>query len=108
MNVDGSCRVGVFSQPMNAFIVKHASSYSGQFLDGSKGEGMDVTGARYTKDRIIASIKRKNLNGTVITNLENPNQMKITISVKHEGRTIPVIGINLKRLTGTVVTGSVE
>jgi len=108
MNIDGSCRVGVFSQPMNAFIVKHANSYSGKFLDGAKGEGMDITGARYTKDRVIASIKRKNLNGTVITNLENPNQMKITIAVKHAGKTVPVIGMNLKRLTGTVVTGSVD
>jgi len=108
MNIDGSCRVGVFSQPMNAKIVKSGNSYSGQFLDGAKGEGMDVTGARYTSNRIIASIKRNNLDGTVITNLENPNQMKITISVKHEGRNVPVIGMNLKRLTDSVVTGSVD
>lgn len=108
MNIDGSCRVGVFSQPMSARIVKSGNAYSGQFLDGAKGEGMDVTGARYTRNRVIASIKRNSLDGTVITNLENPNQMKITISVKHEGRNVPVIGMNLKRLTDTVVTGSVD
>jgi len=108
MNIDGSCRVGVFSQPMNANIIKSGNSYSGKFLDGAKGKGMDVTGARYTRNRVIASIKRNSLDGTVITNLENPNRMKITISVKHEGKNVPVIGMNLKRLTGSVVTGSVD
>lgn len=108
MNIDGSCRVGVFSQPISAKIVKSSGTYSGTFLDGSKGEGMDVTGARYTKNRLIASIKRNSLNGTVITNLQNPNQMKITISVKHDGKIVPVIGMNLKRLTDSVVTGSVD
>jgi len=108
MEIDGSCRVGVFSQPMNAIIVKSGKSYSGKFLDGAKGDGMDITGARYTQNRVIASIKRNSLDGTVITNLDNPNQMKITISVKHEGKTVPVIGMNLKRLTGSVVTGSID
>jgi len=108
MNIDGSCRVGVFSQPMSAKIVKNGNSYSGAFLDGAKGDGMDVTGARYTRNRVIAAIKRNSLDGTVVTNLENPNQMKITILVKHEGRDVPVIGMNLKRLTGSVVTGSVN
>ena len=48
MDVDGSCRIGMFSQPMNAKIVKAAGNYIGEFLDGAKGDGMDVVGGRYT------------------------------------------------------------
>ncbi len=108
MEVDGSCRVGVFSQPMSALILKAGRSYTGRFLDGEKGKGMDVTGGRYTKGRIVADIKRKDLRGIMVANLSNPNALKVTISVKHEGRLVPVIGMNLARKTDAVVTGSID
>jgi len=103
MVIDGSCRVGVFSQKMTAHITKKGNGYKGAFLDGAKGDGMDVTGGRYTRNRIIVDIVRKNLKGTMVVNLEDQNQLKATISVRHNKQLIPVIGMNLKRIdTGTV------
>ena len=108
MDVDGSCRVGVFSQPMNAKILKTAGDYVGSFLDGASGEGMDVVGGRYTNSRLVVNIKRKNLNGVMVANLSDPNQLKVTISVKHEGKLVPVLGMALKRQPGSVITGSLQ
>ncbi len=108
MEVDGSCRVGVFSQPMSALIIKAGGEYAGRFLDGAKGNGMDVIGGRYTKGRLVADIRRKNLRGIMVANLTDPNALKVTISVKHNGKLVPVIGINLGRTADKVVTGSVN
>jgi hypothetical protein len=107
MKIDGNCRVGVFSQPMNAIITKKGGGYSGKFLDGQKGEGMDVTGARYTNNRLVASMIRHNLDGITVVNLDDPNRMNVTISVKHGKNVIPVIGMNLVRKTDKIVTGSI-
>lgn len=108
MEVDGTCRVGVFSQPMSAVIIKASGGYAGKFLDGAKGKGMDVIGGRYTKGRLVADIKRNDLRGIMVANLNNPNALKVTISVKHEGKLVPVIGMNLARKSDAVVTGSVN
>lgn len=106
MEIDGSCRVGVFSQPMNALIIKSSGGYVGKFLDGAKGKGMDVIGGRYTKGRLVADIKRNDLRGIMVANLNNPNALKVTISVKHNGKLVPVIGMNLARKSDRIVTGS--
>ncbi|MEM7214197.1 MAG: hypothetical protein AAF423_01545 [Pseudomonadota bacterium] len=108
MSIDGSCRVGVFSQPMNAKILKVGKKYSGAFLDGEKGDGMDVKGARYTRDRLVVDIRRENLNSVLIANLSDPNRLNVTISVKHNNRLIPVIGMNLSRKSDPILTGSVK
>ena len=108
MDIDGSCRVGIFSQPMSANIVKTAGKYLGAFLDGAKGEGMDVTGGRYTRDRLVVNIKRKELDGIMVANLSNPNKLNVTISVNHNGKLIPVIGMALNRQSDSTVTGSVK
>lgn len=108
MKIDGSCRVGVFAQPMRAIITKKGNQYSGKFLDGQKGEGMDVTGARYTQNRLVANMVRHNLDGITVVNLDDPNRMNVTISVKHGKTIIPVIGMNLKRKSDSIVTGSVN
>lgn len=108
MKIDGSCRVGVFPQDMNAEIIKTAGSYVGKFLDGEQGDGMDIRGGRYTRDRLVVDIKRKNLNGIMVANLQDPNRLKITVSVKHDGKLVPVIGMNLARQPGQMVTGSIR
>ncbi|MEM9329742.1 MAG: hypothetical protein AAGA53_00350 [Pseudomonadota bacterium] len=108
MDIDGSCRVGVFSQPMSAEIIKTAGGYLGAFLDGAKGDGMDVTGGRYTRDRLVVDIKRKDLNGIMVANLSDPNKLRVTISVKHKERLIPVIGMNLDRKSDPIITGSID
>lgn len=108
MEIDGSCRVGVFSQPMSALILKTSRSYTGRFLDGEKGKGMDVVGGKYTKGRLVADIKRRDLRGILVANLNDPNSLKVTISVKHQGKLVPVIGMNLARKSDGIVTGSVK
>jgi len=108
MIIDGSCRVGVFAQKMSAHVTRKNGEYKGAFLDGSKGEGMDVTGGRYTRNRIIVDIIRNELRGIMVVNLEDQNQLKATISVKHNKQLIPVIGMNLTRIDTGAVTSSVK
>ncbi|MBL1405703.1 MAG: hypothetical protein COC00_006930 [Rhizobiales bacterium] len=98
MNIDGYCRVGMFSQPMNAHINKFGGRFTGKFLDGAIGEGMDITGGRYSKSRFVADIKRKDLIGAMVARQKGKNKLNITISVKVDGRLIPVIGIFLDRV----------
>lgn len=101
MEVNGTCRIGVFTQPMSAKIHKQGKSYSGRFLDGEKGEGMDVTGGRFTSSRLVVGIKRKQLNATMVARLDKKNKLNVTVSVKVQGKLIPVIGMSLNKITRT-------
>ncbi len=97
MKIDGYCRVGVFSQPMNALIEKASTSYRGKFLDGEAGEGMDITGGRYSSNKLVVNIKRKDLVGVLVASKANENHMQLTISVRVDGKLVPVIGMRLDR-----------
>jgi len=99
MKIDGYCRVGMFAQPMNAIIQKAGKSYSGQFLDGEAGEGMDITGGTYSPDKLVVNIKRKDLRGVLVTSKSGEDSMQMTISVRVDGKLIPVIGMRLDRTT---------
>lgn len=59
MTLDGKCRVGVFTQEMKATVVSAGKSYSGSFLDGAKGEGLDIVAGNVTKDRAVMRLQRK-------------------------------------------------
>ena len=108
MKIGGSCRVGVFPQDMNAEISFKRGKYAGKFLDGASGDGMDILGGRYTRNRLVVDIKRNDLKGIMVANLQDPNRLKITISVTHKGKLVPVIGMNLARKSGAIVTGSIK
>lgn len=97
IEMKGTCRVGVFNQKMNATIVKKGSRYSGQFLDGAKGDGLDITSGRFQKSRAIVGINRNKLDGAMVAELLDPNTMNITISVKVGSESVPVIGMTLAR-----------
>ena len=97
MQVEGSCRIGVFSQPMSAKIMKSGRIYSGRFLDGEKGDGMDVTGGRFATSRFVVGLKRKNLKATMVARLATRNKLRVTISVDVNGKLVPVIGMALDR-----------
>ena len=97
IRIDGSCRIGMFSQPMNAVFERASSGYSGRFLDGEAGEGMDVVGGRYSRSRLIVDIKRKDLRGVLSAHLRDKDTLNITISVRVDSRLIPVIGMELDR-----------
>ena len=81
LKLDGSCRVGLFSQPMSAVLAESGSSYKGQFLDGASGKGLDIISGRVNKDNVVLGINRSKLNGAMIARLEGVNSMNVTISV---------------------------
>lgn len=111
MAIDGSCRVGVFSQPMNASVERAGSRYSGKFLDGEAGDGMDVVGGRYHDSKLIVDIRRKDLRGIMVARLTEEDKLNITISVRVDKRLIPVIGMSLDRVgppLDKTVTSSVD
>lgn len=98
MDITGKCRVGLFTQPMSARIIKRGKSYRGTFLDGAKGKGLDIVSGRFRSNKLIVGINRKKLKGTMVANMKNRNKMHITISVRaNDNRLVPVIGLTLNR-----------
>jgi len=98
MNIDGSCRVGLFSQKMSASVQRVSGKYKGKFLDGAAGEGMDVIGGRYSRSRLSVDIIRKDLRGIMTTSLNAAGKLNITISVHVGKKLVPVIGMTLDRI----------
>ena len=98
MSIDGNCRIGLFSQLMNASVSRSAKGYSGKFLDGEAGEGMDIIGGRYTHSKLVVDIRRKDLIGVMTASLTGKDRLTITISVRVDKDLIPVIGMNLARI----------
>lgn len=97
MKLAGSCRVGLFSQPIEAIVTKRGRSYRGKFLDGAKGKGLDIVSGRLRGQKLVLGIKRKKLRGTMIANMKNNNSMNITIAVHVNGDLTPFIGLSLNR-----------
>jgi len=110
LDIDGSCRVGVFSQPMNASLKRSGGRYSGKFLDGEAGNGMDIVGGRYSHSKLVVDIKRKSLRGIMVARHTDDDKLNITISVRVQDRLIPVIGMLLDRRPGfdQLTTSSVQ
>jgi len=108
IQLDGFCRVGVFKQPMSALITKAGASYTGKFLDGASGKGLDITSGQVNGNKVVVGINRQKLNGAMIARLESDNKLNITISVKVENRMIPVIGVSLDRNLDDIAVGSIK
>ncbi len=106
INMDGTCRVGVFAQEMSAKILKSNGNYSGAFLDGAAGKGLDILSGNVSGDRVTMSLNRKKLNGAMLARMENPDLMHVTISVRVNKDMVRVIGMSLTRIDQTS-TGSV-
>jgi hypothetical protein len=98
VDLEGTCRVGVFTQVMKASIVKGGKSYRGTFLDGAKGKGLDITSGSVDGNRVVFAMVREQLKGTMLAKVANKNQMNVTISVDVSKQMVPVIGMNLKRV----------
>jgi hypothetical protein len=105
ISLDGHCRVGVFNQKMSALITRKGSTYTGRFLDGSAGDGLDIVSGKVTRDRAIMGINRKTLDGAMIARLHDEETMNVTISVKVGKEMVPVIGMTLKRGPRKVASG---
>ncbi|WP_062011397.1 hypothetical protein [Aureimonas sp. AU4] len=107
MSLDGTCRVGLFSQPMSARFVRGGSSYKGAFLDGSQGKGLDIISGNVEGNRVVVGLDRKQLKGAMVARLDNTDKLAVTISVQVAGELVPVIGMTLKR-DGSVRKASIE
>lgn len=104
MTLDGSCRVGVFSQPMKATVVRTGKSYSGTFNDGAEGKGLNVTSGSVSGNRVVLALSRKQLDGAMLARVTDANTMNVTVSVKVEDTMVPVVGMSLKRVDGNAVS----
>ncbi len=103
MALDGSCRVGVFTQPMKASVVRGKSGYTGTFLDGAAGKGLDVTSGKVTGDDVVFALNRSTLSGAMRARITGRDTLHITISVRVEDDMVPVIGMKLKRVDSGAV-----
>ncbi|MDQ0453839.1 hypothetical protein [Rhizobium paknamense] len=108
IKLGGTCRVGVFSQPMNAVISLKGNSYQGKFLDGADGKGLDIVSGQITGSKAVMGINRQKLNGAMVASVEDDKAMNITISVKVEDRMIPVIGLRLNRQMDQTTVSSIK
>ncbi|MCJ8518171.1 hypothetical protein [Pseudorhizobium tarimense] len=108
IKLDGTCRVGVFKQPMSAVITEAGKGYKGQFLDGADGKGLDIISGAVNGDKVVVGINRAQLNGAMVASLRGTNTMNITISVKVEDQMIPVIGLTLDRDLDSIAVGSID
>lgn len=95
--LDGSCRVGIFNQPMKATIARAGNSYKGSFLDGADGKGLDIISGNVTGNKVIVGLNRKNLTGAMIARMKGADILNVTISIKVEDTYVPVIGMTLNR-----------
>ena len=109
VKLDGTCRVGVFQQPMSAEITQSGGSYSGKFLDGGAGKGLDVTSGTVNDGTVVLGLNRQKLNGAMIARLDGDKSMNVTISVKVGEQMVPVIGVTLKRANvDEMAVGSIQ
>lgn len=106
--MDGSCRVGVFSQKMTATIRQTEGGYTGEFLDGADGEGLDIVAGRVDGDRVLMGITREELDGAMVARLTDAHTMNVTVSVKVGETVVPVIGVTLARDTDSIAVGAVR
>lgn len=93
----GTCRVGLFAQPMSATVTRQNGRFTGSFLDGSGGAGLDITSGVLQGDRMVFALDRKQLNGAMVARLEDEDSLAVTVSVRVGSELVPVIGMNLKR-----------
>jgi hypothetical protein len=106
MTLDGACRVGVFTQKMSATVERKGKGYTGKFLDGAAGKGLDVVAGNVDGRKVVLSLNRNQLKGAMLARLPDENTMNVTVSVRVEKQMVPVIGMSLKRVDGAAV-GSV-
>ena len=107
MTLDGGCRVGMFTQKMNATVKRRGRGYTGSFLDGADGEGLDVVAGTVSPKHVVLTLKRNQLDGAMLARLASDNQLNITVSVNVGKTLVPVIGMKLDRID-SVAVGSVQ
>ncbi|MET3599370.1 hypothetical protein [Martelella mangrovi] len=106
--LDGKCRAGLFSHPMTAVFIREDDGYRGHFLDGEDGDGLAVTGGSVEDGRAVIALRRKDVEGALVTSLVGAEDLDITLLIKGGTRYVPVIGLSLKRQTDPLAVGAVK
>ena len=106
--LDGSCRVGIFSQKMRAEVTKDGVSYKGAFLDGAQGKGLDIISGNVDGNQIVVGLDRKQLKGAMIAKLTGRDKLNISISVRVANDLVPVLGMSLARGEATIKQTALE
>ena len=97
VDLDGNCRVGLFGQAMKAAVRREKTGYSGSFLDGASGAGLDIVDGTFDGERMVFTLDRKQLNGAMVARLQDENSLHVTVSVRVGTELVPVIGMTLQR-----------
>ena len=108
MSLEGTCRVGIFSQAIKASVQRHGRGYRGSFLDGAKGKGLDVTAGNVHGDRITVGMEREELSGAMVARVKPDGRLAVTVSVRVGEELVPVIGLDLSRRVDATATGSIR
>jgi hypothetical protein len=98
MLLDGSCRVGIFTQKMSASVERRGQAYQGTFLDGAEGKGLDIVSGNVEGRKAVFGLNRNQLKGAMLARLPDDDTMNVTVSVRVEDELVPVIGMSLKRV----------
>jgi uncharacterized protein (DUF2147 family) len=98
MDIGGACRVGVFTQKMQATLSRNGKGYRGQFLDGAAGKGLDITSGRVSGNQAVMALMREQLKGAMTARISGKDKLSITIAVDVSGTKVPVIAMTLNRL----------
>ena len=106
--LEGRCRAGMLSHPVSAVFIREGGTYRGQFLDGSEGDGLDVTGGSIVDRRAVIELKRDKVTGALVANLLDAENFNITLLIKGGTRFVPVIGLSLTRETDALSVGSIQ
>ena len=93
---------------MSAVITQSGRGYTGKFLDGAEGKGLDIVSGSVNGDKVVMGINRAKLNGAMVASLRGDNKMNITISVKVEDQMVPVIGLSLDRDLDSIAVGAIK
>lgn len=108
MTLKGKCRIGLFSQTISATLEQDGGEYTGTFLDGAKGKGLDVVSASVDGDRATIGMKRPELSGAMVARMKSDGRLGVTVSVRVNGKLLPVIGMNMSRAVDNMATSSVS
>ncbi|KAB0680850.1 hypothetical protein [Aureimonas leprariae] len=108
MALDGSCRMGLFSQNVRAEVQRRNGGYEGSFLDGAEGKGLDIVSGNIDGNTVVFGLNRKQLHGAMIAKLAERDQLNITVSVRVGAELVPVIGMSLKREDAPVKQTALE
>ena len=108
MTLKGSCRVGLFTQSVEATVERGGTGYTGAFLDGAKGKGLDVIAGNVDGNRLTVGMRREDLNGAMVAKIKDDGRLAVTVSVHVGEELVPVIGMDLSRRLDKVATGAIR